>query len=644
MDHAMYDDLVAGTFFVWLGSDDVATVGGKAAGLGRLIDAGLPVPHGAVITTAAFRAGEIPAIDLPGPLAVRSSATIEDGARGAAPGLFATVLNVEPAGLADAVRAVWASADGPAVDAYLEARGIKRADLAIAVIVQQQVGPAVERGTLYSRLPGDATSDRMLVEIADGSWQQLGRDDESDLAALARDAEAALQCDAVDVEFVRTRDQLWVVQARPIPALPVAPTPPPELFAFSLEQPDVVWRWDVAHNPDPLSPAQIGLVERVGGDSMRIVDGYLYVADRNDVIAAAPTLDMEALDEMDSVLATADGSLESALATFEGIYEIYTVTLGPALRAARRELPALLARHLPPEQVDREVHALLGATSGVRLESLVAAVAEGLATRDELLKVAAPFAPAWDVAVTSYGERPALLDAAIESARASNAAPAAVAAEDRVRAQLPASAHDAFDEALASARIAADLAELDDRYFARAQWQVRKALLDLGMGDDIFYVSLSEALSGHPDLTPAADARAAIARQRTRAMPLAFCNGAPLPAAPTSSADAWRGRGCGGRARGRVTRLDSLADARQIEPGAVLLVCAVTPAMTFLLHRASAIVSAHGGLLDHGAAIARELGTPCVVGCGGAWAQLSDGDVAYVDGDAGWVVRLGAST
>ena len=113
---------VSGEHFVWLGDGDVATVGGKAAGLGRLIDAGLPVPPGAVITTAAFRAGQVPAVDMPGPLAVRSSATIEDGARGAAPGLFDTVLDVETADIADAVRRVWASAEGPAVDAYLEAR------------------------------------------------------------------------------------------------------------------------------------------------------------------------------------------------------------------------------------------------------------------------------------------------------------------------------------------------------------------------------------------------------------------------------------------------------------------------------------------------------------------------------------------
>jgi phosphohistidine swiveling domain-containing protein len=47
-------------------------------------------------------------------------------------------------------------------------------------------------------------------------------------------------------------------------------------------------------------------------------------------------------------------------------------------------------------------------------------------------------------------------------------------------------------------------------------------------------------------------------------------------------------------------------------------------------------------LLDHGAAIARELALPCVVGCTGAWTQLSDGDDVWIDGQTGTVVRLGS--
>jgi pyruvate,water dikinase len=64
---------------------------------------------------------------------------------------------------------------------------------------------------------------------------------------------------------------------------------------------------------------------------------------------------------------------------------------------------------------------------------------------------------------------------------------------------------------------------------------------------------------------------------------------------------------------------------------------AITPALAMVVEGCAALVSETGGLLDHGAALARELGIPCVVGCAGAWSQLTDGMLVSVDGDAGLV-------
>ena len=60
-------------------------------------------------------------------------------------------------------------------------------------------------------------------------------------------------------------------------------------------------------------------------------------------------------------------------------------------------------------------------------------------------------------------------------------------------------------------------------------------------------------------------------------------------------------------------------------------------ALAMIVDGCAALVSETGGLLDHGAALARELGIPCVVGCAGAWTQLGDGMQVTVDGDAGRV-------
>ncbi|HVY45382.1 MAG TPA: PEP-utilizing enzyme, partial [Minicystis sp.] len=126
--------------------------------------------------------------------------------------------------------------------------------------------------------------------------------------------------------------------------------------------------------------------------------------------------------------------------------------------------------------------------------------------------------------------------------------------------------------------------------------------------------------------------------RRGFAMPLAFRDGAPLPDPPAGAVFA--GAGAGGAATGIVHRIADLGQAALVPPGSVAVVAAVTPALALLLGGARAIVSGHGGILDHGAAIARELGIPCVVGCLQAFRALRDGELVEVDGDAGRVVRL----
>ena len=98
---------------------------------------------------------------------------------------------------------------------------------------------------------------------------------------------------------------------------------------------------------------------------------------------------------------------------------------------------------------------------------------------------------------------------------------------------------------------------------------------------------------------------------------------------------ALRGVGTGPRVTGRVVRFASLASAIAVGAGDVVVTRAVTPALAVLVAGCAALVSETGGLLDHGAALARELGIPCVVGCRDAWSLLADGMLVTVDGDGG---------
>ncbi|MEV6347167.1 PEP/pyruvate-binding domain-containing protein [Actinoplanes sp. NPDC051851] len=161
-----------------LADADVATAGGKAAVLGRLLHAGLPVPPGFVVPTTAYEqavtalgtddAGAtrrllaetaLPsgladrieqALDRLGdpPVAVRSSATSEDTADATAAGQHDTFLGVSGApAVADAVRRCWASVWSERAVAYR--RRTDAGPPGVAVLVQELVDAEVA-GVLFT--------------------------------------------------------------------------------------------------------------------------------------------------------------------------------------------------------------------------------------------------------------------------------------------------------------------------------------------------------------------------------------------------------------------------------------------------------------------------------------------------------------
>jgi len=82
-------------------------------------------------------------------------------------------------------------------------------------------------------------------------------------------------------------------------------------------------------------------------------------------------------------------------------------------------------------------------------------------------------------------------------------------------------------------------------------------------------------------------------------------------------------------------------DLADFKYGEVLVCDAVDPNMTFVVPLASAIVERRGGMLIHGAIIAREYGLPCVTGIADATTLIKPGDKITVDGYLG-IVTLGS--
>ena len=95
-----------------------------------------------------------------------------------------------------------------------------------------------------------------------------------------------------------------------------------------------------------------------------------------------------------------------------------------------------------------------------------------------------------------------------------------------------------------------------------------------------------------------------------------------------------------GIARGLVRVVRTASDLERFREGEVLVCDAIQPMMTHLVPLAKAVVERRGGMLIHGAIIARELGIPCVNGVSGLTDVLRDGQVVTVDGHLG-IVTVG---
>lgn len=671
-----------------------ASCGGKAVGLARLIAAGLDVPPGFAISGEAFASivgaivteaaladtsnighglaaaaeriarAEIPAElerdvrerarELGSLVAVRSSATIEDTAAGAAAGVFSSRRAVPVADVWDAIRAVWTSALTPLAAAYARKRG---GTIAIGVIVQEYVSgtPLV----VYTRPPGQPASPQLLIQRSDHvsrhARDDLPREIEAQHAALlALRAEHVLGIETgVDVELVQVRKQSGfdvaietvIVQARSVihPSTKTLTPAPPAVLAPL--QDGRTWTWDVAHNPDPLSVAQRGLVERVEAAgtapwSLRVCAGFLYSSPRGEPPAPTPTLRELQLRaaELSAQLEVAlrhDGELTvaEAIERYLAFYAIWARELSPLIAAARRALPDEL-RRLGHERADAMAAEMIGMRESA-VEAALFAGARGELDEHEVEQQLGCLSVAWDVCVPTFGEQPGLLRDAVARAATAAALPRRAEPEaSRLAAELTGE--------IKLARQAAALAEHDDMLFARAQRLVRRALLARGEAlglrrDDVFWLPLDE-IAGATAIDPieahrrAAGARAAAERAAQWQMPVVVGGEAPADL-PTL-----RGHGTGARVAGRVVRFASLASAVAVGAGDVVVTRAVTPALAVLVAGCAALVSETGGYLDHGAALARELGIPCVVGCKDAWTRLTDGMLVTVDGDGGAVI------
>ncbi|WP_406633659.1 PEP/pyruvate-binding domain-containing protein [Pseudarthrobacter quantipunctorum] len=347
-----------------VGPGDIAAAGGKAVGLGGLILAGLPVPPGFVLTTAAyshfveennlaagiqdlaalppqaepqayadasrrisdlFKTGTMPAgiaaelgaaygrLGSGTPVAVRSSATAEDLATASFAGQQETFLNVRGmVELSTAVIDSWASLWTARAMSYRAREGVDPGQVRLAVVIQQMV-EAEAAGVMFTANPangrrdqtvvsaawglgeavvsGAVTTDDVVVDAGTGAvvsrrtaskdvmtvYAENGTREQPVAAARRRepvldDREAAELAGhgqraaahfgaPQDIEWARAGGRFFILQSRPITALPEPTADTPESWPVPYPN-GLYFRASIVEQlPDPLTPLFADLVD-----------------------------------------------------------------------------------------------------------------------------------------------------------------------------------------------------------------------------------------------------------------------------------------------------------------------------------------------------------------------------------------------
>jgi phosphohistidine swiveling domain-containing protein len=706
---------------------DIGQVGGKAAGLGELLAAGVRVPEGIVLPVAwgtlppdrreAVVAEAIAGLGA-GPFAVRSSGVSEDGAERSFAGMYETVLDVPPAGLPAAANRVLASAAAARAAAYRGTDGV-----GLAVIVQRMVAPAAAgvvltadpisgdresavitavRGLGERLVSGSAVGDEWVVRGGEAVARRqpeaaLNRSQALDVANEARRI-ASARGTPQDIEWAIDADgTLWILQARPMTALPPA-------VSWEPSAPGAYHRalrfgeW-IGEPVTPLFESwllldlEVGLhafIRRELGQRAPlphhvIVNGWYFYSINwiapGSMLRSLPSILWHVVREPRAAGGVFPRTVRHSFPIMERRWRAdVQPRYRAAVAAAEERIESAPVAELPA-LIDK-----MAALAGEYFGSVVALA--GAAYKMEInlarfyrkhlepslggshLPLLAGIEPPPDPephAVVSldwwYAPGPQA-GSPVGTAEHGRAVAAREAAESAARRALAASPRRLreFERMLADGQHLVSIREEQVREWTLPWPILRRAVLRIGeslvarglleKADDVFFLHRDEVLAALPggelpSATNVPDRRAQREEQARLVPPMAIGRWNPVVkrivdsypamfgAKPSRSAIVSGVPASPGTATGPVRVVHGPHEFDQLQPGEVLVAPFTAPAWTPLFTRAAAVVTDVGSAAAHASIVAREYGIPAVVGCGDATARLRTGMRVTVDGSTG---------
>lgn len=706
-----------------LSTSDAGRAGHKAANLGLLVQHGFPVPAGVVVPAGeaddalGAMVTEAVAVLGDGPVAVRSSAVAEDLDDASFAGQYETVLGAEgAAAVLDAVHRVRDTAGDERVVAYRLAHG-PAGDDGVAVLIQRMV-PSEVSGVAFTANPLTGVREETVVTATRGLGEVLvggeaageqwvvrdgvaTRDRRAPtgvlteaqalaVAALARRVQSAFGEVPQDIEWAFAGGELFLLQARPMTALPdpvrwESPLPGGWTRNFRIGE----WL------PEPVTPLcdtwLLPQMERRYAEMSRELLGVYPTLPLHVTIngwyfhtplgagGMAPMMGLLRRPKLVWGLAQGSRPQVADALVFEPEIQRWRADLLPRYHALveRHEAQVDTADDATLAVIVDEVAEVAGeylqsismiAGNAWKVEGVLAAFyARHLrpalgGSHQTLVSGLEPPRPIAPYAIQSLDWfRPTAGELGI-----SGGVPRAHSAivEERVRTEeacrrvLTPSRRDRFDRLLALAQKYARIREEQVLYLTLGWPLMRRALARLGescvrrgvvgRAEDVYFLERDEIGAHASRASSVAERRTDWARHRKLCPPLVV---GTLPrfvvkmqsdafAPMRTPADRRPGMIEGmpaspGRATGVARVLLDLADADRLGLGEVLVTSATTPAWTPLFARAAAVVTDGGSLAAHASLVAREYGIPAVVATTDATQRIRDGQRVTVDGGAG---------